>query len=135
MNESWLDAIEDFTANPPTLVIVSAATWTIKQTNGSADGLAQWKNAFGKWAAKANEYLETKPGTKLIWELQDPVQEEELDPWRAAITNEIIDEYNMAALEILKDNTDIWVWSSGRLVTQVNYNMRAKVPCGNRRLN
>ncbi len=68
---------------------------------------------------KANEYLQTKPGTKLIWELQDPVQEEELDPWRAAITNEIIDEYNMAALEILKQSTSIWVWSSGRLVTQV----------------
>ncbi len=52
MNESWLDAVEEFTRDPPTLVIASAATWTIKQTNGSADGLAKWKEGFEKWAVK-----------------------------------------------------------------------------------
>ena len=39
-------------------------------------------------------------GKRVIWMLQDPVIEEDLDPARKMITNEQIDLYNKGALEV-----------------------------------
>lgn len=38
--------------------------------------------------------------TRLLWMLQDPVAHEKLNPDRAAITNDQLDLYNMAAMEV-----------------------------------
>ncbi|CAG0914265.1 unnamed protein product [Notodromas monacha] len=118
VNDSWIQMIDEFYHEEPTLTIASAGSWQMKKSNGSADGLMDFKVSFTSWAAKADDYLAAKPRARLIWSLQDPVDAENLEPSRRMVTNELIDEYNMAAMDILKANPRIWVWSSARLVTQ-----------------
>lgn len=43
--------------------------------------------------------------TRLLWMLQDPVAHEKLNPDRAAITNDQLDLYNMAAMEVYTVST------------------------------
>lgn len=43
--------------------------------------------------------------TRLLWMLQDPVVHEKLKPERHAITNDQLDLYNMAAMEV----SSLWV--------------------------
>ncbi|CAG0885358.1 unnamed protein product, partial [Darwinula stevensoni] len=102
--------------NAPRIIVLGSATWAIKISNGSLDSLEEYKNNLSI-IANAMSILGAN-GKRIIWMLQDPVIEEDLDPARKMITNEQIDLYNKGALEVLEKHKHIFVWSSSRLITQ-----------------
>lgn len=98
----------------PTVVVTGSATWSIRTSNASMDALEDFKSNLTKLVPLMNELKST---TKILWVLQDPVVPEKLHPFRSMITNEQIDFYNKAAMDILKYSS-VFVWSSSRLVSQ-----------------
>ncbi|BFZ21935.1 hypothetical protein BsWGS_24974 [Bradybaena similaris] len=98
----------------PNVLITGSATWAIKLFNGSADAAT---NFHSNLTMIRELYNKLKDSTKVVWMLQDPVQEEKLSEDRSMITNEQIDKYNKIAITVLKDSSAM-LWSSSRLVAQ-----------------
>ncbi|XP_049606878.1 N-acetylneuraminate 9-O-acetyltransferase [Syngnathus scovelli] len=82
----------------PDVVILGAATWSIKLHGGSSDTLKQYKVNVTAMAG----YLErlARRG-EVYWVLQEPVNEEVLRKDRKVITNEQLELYNKAAVDAL----------------------------------
>ncbi|ESP04229.1 hypothetical protein LOTGIDRAFT_180023 [Lottia gigantea] len=88
--------------------------WSIKLNNGSKEAL----NNFEVNLTTIQPLIKKlKDSTKVLWLLQDPVDELKLNVNRSAITNEQIDDYNKVSIDIL-ENSPAMVWSSSRLVAQ-----------------
>nr|XP_027211250.1 N-acetylneuraminate 9-O-acetyltransferase-like [Penaeus vannamei] len=98
----------------PKLIVMGSATHAIKASNGSATALEEYKRNLTSLSTAMHKIGKR---TRLLWMLQDPVAHEKLNPDRAAITNDQLDLYNMAAMEVLY-GTNVRLWSSSRLVAQ-----------------
>ncbi|XP_045612302.2 N-acetylneuraminate (7)9-O-acetyltransferase [Procambarus clarkii] len=98
----------------PKLIVMGSATHSIKIFNGSALALEEYKKNLTILSSALHQIGNR---TQLLWMLQDPVVPERLKPERLAITNDQLDLYNMAAMEVLY-NTKVRIWSSSRLVAQ-----------------
>ncbi|KAK8395993.1 hypothetical protein O3P69_005223 [Scylla paramamosain] len=98
----------------PKLIVMGSATHSIKNHNGSAAALDAYKKNI---TAISSALDQIGNRTRLLWMLQDPVVPERLKPHQCAITNDQLDLYNMAAMEVLYD-TKVRIWSSSRLVAQ-----------------
>ncbi|XP_033848109.3 N-acetylneuraminate 9-O-acetyltransferase isoform X1 [Acipenser ruthenus] len=86
------------TSLKPDIIVLGAATWSIKLHNGNTEALHQYKTnltSIARLLEKLAEHIE------VIWVLQDPVLEDHLSEDRKMITNQQIDLYNEAALSIL----------------------------------
>ncbi|KAI5719870.1 hypothetical protein M8J76_016173 [Diaphorina citri] len=81
---------------PPSMILLGAGTWSMQQYN-----------------ATALDHITEK--SRVIWNLQESVNEKKLSPEYEMITNQLIDAYNKAAIETLS-SSDVIVWSSSRLV-------------------
>ncbi|GFN99747.1 cas1 domain-containing protein 1 [Plakobranchus ocellatus] len=106
----WLKS--DQPSTRPNVVITGSATWTIKMFNGSA---AVIKNFYSNLTMVAEMYNKLRDSTKVVWMLQDPVEEEKLVDARKMITNEQIKNYNKIAISALEDSAAT-IWRSSRLV-------------------
>lgn len=98
----------------PKVVITGCATWSIKKYNASEDAYLSFKHNLTLLVPKFQKLTDS---TKVIWMMQDPVVESQLNPNRSMITNRQIDLYNRAAYEQLVF-TSVRVWSSSRLIAQ-----------------
>ncbi len=101
----------------PNIVVIGSATHQIKSSNGSLKALEYYRKNLTLLLPNMDKISDT---THILWALQDPVSPEKLKRDRLMITNEQIDLYNKAAMEILKYSTtnNVHIWSSARLVAQ-----------------
>ncbi|MGH0135096.1 UNVERIFIED_CONTAM: hypothetical protein FKN15_019503 [Acipenser sinensis] len=90
--------VEVGTSLKPDMIVLGAATWSIKLHNGSTEALNQYKTNLTSMAQLLEKLAEHG---EVIWVLQDPVLEDLLRDDRKMITNQQIDLYNEAALSIL----------------------------------
>ncbi|XP_014666297.1 PREDICTED: CAS1 domain-containing protein 1-like isoform X2 [Priapulus caudatus] len=97
----------------PNVLFVGSATWTIKADNASKEALEEYREVLTNVAPI---FEQLKPYMKILWILQDPVLQDKLSPERQMITNDQLDLYNKAAMEVLDDSCIIW--KSSRLVAQ-----------------
>ncbi|KAG5264740.1 hypothetical protein AALO_G00257520 [Alosa alosa] len=85
----------------PDVIIMGAATWSIKLHSGSSETVLHYKANITAIAP----LLETLAvDTEVYWVLQDPVSEELLSETHKMITNEQIDMYNEAAVSALNSS-------------------------------
>ncbi|XP_078278719.1 N-acetylneuraminate (7)9-O-acetyltransferase isoform X1 [Rhinoraja longicauda] len=96
--KAWIEG----TQPKPHIIVVGAATWSIKIQNGSMEALAQYKINLTSIAPLLEKLAETKD---IYWILQDPVYEDLLSENRKMITNQRIGLFNDAALSILNSST------------------------------
>lgn len=102
----------------PKIVVTGAATWSIKTSNASIGALEDYNSNLTRLLSSIESLGDG--GSQVLWVLQDPVNPEKLSPDRSMITNEQIDLYNKAAMDILKYSRSegVHLWSSSRLVSQ-----------------
>uniref|UniRef100_A0A4W3K8B5 N-acetylneuraminate (7)9-O-acetyltransferase n=1 Tax=Callorhinchus milii TaxID=7868 RepID=A0A4W3K8B5_CALMI len=86
----------------PHIIVIGAATWSIKIHNGSKEALNQYKINLTSILPVLEKLSETR---EVYWVLQDPVYENVLSENRKMITNQRIALYNKAALSILNSST------------------------------
>ncbi|XP_054167954.1 N-acetylneuraminate 9-O-acetyltransferase-like [Oppia nitens] len=101
----------------PNLIVMGSATHSIKSSNASVKALEYYRKNLTLLMPSLDKL---SASSKILWALQDPVSSEKLDVGRVMITNEQIDAYNKAAMEILKysNSNNVHIWSSARLVAQ-----------------
>ncbi|KAM4725757.1 N-acetylneuraminate (7)9-O-acetyltransferase [Anableps anableps] len=85
----------------PNVVILGAATWSIKLHSGSSETLQQYKANLTNIAVYLDRLAEQ---AEVYWVLQDPVYEDMLSENRKMITNQQLDLYNEAAREVLNSS-------------------------------
>ncbi|XP_030056494.1 N-acetylneuraminate (7)9-O-acetyltransferase [Microcaecilia unicolor] len=95
---SWIES----SASKPNIIMVGAATWSMKIHNGSNEALSQYKNNVTTIAPVLEMLADS---SEVYWVLQDPVYEPLLSESRKMITNEKIDAYNEVAVGILNSST------------------------------
>ncbi|KAL2080022.1 hypothetical protein ACEWY4_023815 [Coilia grayii] len=93
--KSW---IENMSAKPD-VIIIGAATWSIKLHSGSSETVLQYKANITAIAPLLETLAED---SEVYWVLQGPVSEDLLSESHKMITNEQIDMYNGAAVNALK---------------------------------
>lgn len=98
----------------PALIVLGSGTWAIKQSNGSRAMLAEYAANVSRLVPLFDRLAN---GSRVLWMLQDPVQADRLSPSRRAISNELIDAYNQAAVHALR-HSNVEVWSSIRLISE-----------------
>uniref|UniRef100_A0A3P9AG72 Cas1p 10 TM acyl transferase domain-containing protein n=1 Tax=Esox lucius TaxID=8010 RepID=A0A3P9AG72_ESOLU len=104
VNNSLKERLVSWTEGPsvkPDILIIGAATWSIKLRGGSSEALQQYRanlTAISSSLERLAEYGE------VYWVLQDPVHEEGLSESRKMITNEQLELYNEAALDVLNSS-------------------------------
>ncbi|KAJ8403107.1 hypothetical protein AAFF_G00360230 [Aldrovandia affinis] len=91
---------EDTTAKPD-VIVMGAATWSIKLHSGSSETLHQYRSNMSTIARFLEKLAEN---SEVYWVLQDPVYEEMLSDNRKMITNQQIDLYNDAAISTLNSS-------------------------------
>ncbi|KAM6903155.1 N-acetylneuraminate (7)9-O-acetyltransferase [Lycodopsis pacificus] len=82
----------------PDVVILGAATWSIKLHSGSSETLQQYKVNLTAIAAHLEKLADH---AEVYWVLQDPVNEAVLSENRKMITNQQLELYNEAAVDVL----------------------------------
>ncbi|XP_031709994.1 N-acetylneuraminate (7)9-O-acetyltransferase [Anarrhichthys ocellatus] len=82
----------------PDVVILGAATWSIKLHSGSSETLQQYKVNLTAIAAHLEKLADH---AEVYWALQDPVNEAVLSENRKMITNQQLELYNEAAVDVL----------------------------------
>lgn len=106
VNIAMYDVYRDWRKHPPdkpqqkqpAVVITGSGTWTIKELNGTEEGLMSYTQNITRLVPILNKFAEK---SKVLWMLQDPVVHEKLSKSRQVITNEHIDLYNKAAMDAL----------------------------------
>lgn len=98
----------------PALIVLGSGTWAIKQSNGSQAMLAEYAANVSRLVPLLDRLAN---GSRVLWMLQDPVQVDRLSTSRRAISNELIDAYNQAAVHALR-HSSVEVWSSIRLISE-----------------
>ncbi|KAG8005133.1 N-acetylneuraminate 9-O-acetyltransferase [Nibea albiflora] len=89
------------TSAKPDVVILGVATWSIKLHSGSSETLQQYKVNLTAMAV----YLERLADHgEVYWVLQDPVNEDVLSDNRRMITNQQLELYNDAAVDVLNSS-------------------------------
>ncbi|XP_056875981.1 N-acetylneuraminate 9-O-acetyltransferase [Takifugu flavidus] len=87
------------TSPKPDVVVLAAAAWSIKLHSGSSEALQQYRANLTAMAAHLQQLAQHG---EVYWVLQDPVNEEALSDSRKMITNQQLELYNEAAVEVLK---------------------------------
>ncbi|XP_028284451.1 N-acetylneuraminate (7)9-O-acetyltransferase [Parambassis ranga] len=85
----------------PDVVILGAATWSIKLHGGSSKTLQQYKVNLTAIAVHLERLADHG---EVYWVLQDPVNEEALSENRKMITNQQLELYNEAAVDVLNSS-------------------------------
>lgn len=85
----------------PDVVILGAATWSIKLHSGSSETLQQYRANLTAIAVHLDRLAEHG---EVYWVLQDPVYEDVLSENRKMITNQQVDLYNEVAMEVLNNS-------------------------------
>ncbi|XP_026684151.1 N-acetylneuraminate 9-O-acetyltransferase [Diaphorina citri] len=99
---------------PPSMILLGAGTWSMQQYNATAlDHITEYSANLSRLVEAMDILSERK--SRVIWNLQESVNEKKLSPEYEMITNQLIDAYNKAAIETLS-SSDVIVWSSSRLV-------------------
>ncbi|KAG9279797.1 N-acetylneuraminate 9-O-acetyltransferase [Astyanax mexicanus] len=104
VNNSMKEQVTAWTERPatkPDVIVIGAATWSIKLHSGSSETLLQYKANLTSIAGPLEKLTEH---SEVYWVLQDPVYEEILSENRKMITNEQIDLYNAAAVSALNNS-------------------------------
>ncbi|XP_038827582.1 N-acetylneuraminate 9-O-acetyltransferase-like isoform X2 [Salvelinus namaycush] len=104
VNNSLKERLMSWTEDPsvkPDVVIIGAATWSIKLRSGSSEALQQYRANLTAISLPLEQLAEDG---EVYWVLQDPVHEEVLSDNRKMITNEQLELYNEAALDTLNSN-------------------------------
>ncbi|XP_013912964.1 PREDICTED: CAS1 domain-containing protein 1 isoform X5 [Thamnophis sirtalis] len=100
--KAWIEG----SSSKPHILVVGAATWSIKIHNGSNEALTQYRINITSIAPLLEKLARS---SDVYWVLQDPVYEDMLSESRKMITNEKIDAYNEAATKVLnREQTDEW---------------------------
>lgn len=90
----WL---QDETSRP-SVIVTGSGVWAIKVSNASYGMFSSYQRNLTHLLPMMNSLT---PNTKVLWVLENPVVTEKLHPSRKMITNEQIDLYNKAAMEVL----------------------------------
>uniref|UniRef100_A0A3Q0QV24 N-acetylneuraminate (7)9-O-acetyltransferase n=1 Tax=Amphilophus citrinellus TaxID=61819 RepID=A0A3Q0QV24_AMPCI len=85
----------------PDVIILGAATWSIKLHGGSAEALQQYRVNL---TAIVGHLVKLAEHGEVYWVLQDPVNEEVLSENRKMITNQQLELYNEAAVDVLNSS-------------------------------
>ncbi|XP_070702927.1 N-acetylneuraminate (7)9-O-acetyltransferase [Pempheris klunzingeri] len=100
MKERLMSWIHETSAKPD-VVILGAATWSIKLRGGSSETLQQYKVNLTAIAVPLQRLADHG---EVYWVLQDPVNEEALSENRKMITNQQLELYNEAAMDVLNSS-------------------------------
>ncbi|XP_026562069.1 N-acetylneuraminate 9-O-acetyltransferase isoform X2 [Pseudonaja textilis] len=95
--KAWIEG----SSSKPHILVVGAATWSIKIHNGSNEALTQYRINITSIAPLLEKLARN---SDVYWVLQDPVYEDMLSESRKMITNEKIDAYNEAASAMILMN-------------------------------
>lgn len=93
--------------NPPSVVISGCGLYSIRSSNASESVLSEYKVNLTRLVQPA-ESLQNK--TRILWMVQAPVVEEKLNNDLPMITNTHINEYNNAALEVLRIHLFVFIY-------------------------
>nr|CAD7458913.1 unnamed protein product [Timema tahoe] len=104
---------------PPSVIVAGSATWSIKESNASLHSVKEYSTNLTRLVQAIDGIVAKK--SKVLWTLQEPVDEKKLHPSRTMITNEQLNKYNQAAIQILQHSAAL-LWSSSRLVAQGTLN-------------
>ena len=121
VNDSMAKIYRDWIATDsslrPKIIITGSAAWMIKQNGGSEQALTSFTGNLTRLLPLMNKISQS---SQLLWILQSPVVEERMLAQRKMITNDLIDLYNKAAIDILNkaESDSVRIWSSSRLVSQ-----------------
>lgn len=97
------------------MIIAGCGLNTIKVANGSKAVLQEYTMNLTRLVAPIDRLR--KMHTKVLWALQQPVNEDKLGPDFKPVTNDQIDRYNKEALDVLL-YSDVYMWRSARLVAE-----------------
>ncbi|XP_075961634.1 N-acetylneuraminate (7)9-O-acetyltransferase isoform X1 [Anarhichas minor] len=95
----------------PDVVILGAATWSIKLHSGSSETLQQYKVNLTAIAAHLEKLADH---AEVYWVLQDPVNEAVLSENRKMITNQQLELYNEAAVDVLNGRSRVKLLAASR---------------------
>ncbi|EEZ99845.2 N-acetylneuraminate 9-O-acetyltransferase [Tribolium castaneum] len=98
---------------PPSVIVAGCALQAIQISNASLTMVEEYKVNLTRLVQPIHNLHKKK--TKVLWALQEPVNSEKLKPELRIITNEIINLYNKAAMEMLH-YSEAEIWRSIRLV-------------------
>jgi hypothetical protein len=101
----------------PKIIITGSASWMIKRSGGSELELDSFRSNLTRLLPLINKISQN---SEVLWILQSPVVEDRMIGPRKNITNDLIDLYNKAAINILRnaESDNVRIWSSSRLVSQ-----------------
>lgn len=100
---------------PPSVIVAGCGLWSIKGSNASQNAIQDYSLNLTKLMLPIDNLHEKK--TRVLWALQEPVNSEKLSSDFQMVTNEQIDLYNKAAIEVLS-STKTELWWTARLVAQ-----------------
>ncbi|XP_056153835.1 N-acetylneuraminate 9-O-acetyltransferase isoform X2 [Lampris incognitus] len=100
MKERLISWTKELSAKPD-IVVLGAATWSIKLHSGSSETLQQYKVNLTAMSTPLEMLAEDG---EVYWVLQDPVNEELLSENRKRITNQQLEMYNEAAVDALNSS-------------------------------
>lgn len=99
--------------NPPSIIVSSTTHSQFLHGNVTADMIKSYSMNLSQLTASIHSLARRK--VKVLWKLQDPVNEEKLsDEWKN-VQNNAIDKYNDAVYNILK-YSDVQIWSSSKYI-------------------
>lgn len=84
--------------HPPSVIVAGCGLWSIVASNGSEVATTEYAVNLTHLVRSINILSEKK--TKVLWTLQEPVIVDRLPPEYSAVTNEQLDLYNKAAVEV-----------------------------------
>ncbi|KAK5640441.1 hypothetical protein RI129_011252 [Pyrocoelia pectoralis] len=102
-------------AKVPSVIIVGCGLWSIQKSNASLITIQEYNMNLTRLVQPINKLHERH--TRVLWSLQQPVNPSKLKVEFQMVTNEQIDLYNKAAIEVLSYSA-AELWWSARLVAQ-----------------
>ncbi|KAF5292887.1 hypothetical protein FQR65_LT11139 [Abscondita terminalis] len=99
----------------PSVIVAGCGLWSIKNSNASLSAVQDY-NFNLTWLVQPINLLHNKH-VRILWSLQEPVNFSKLKSDLQMVTNEQIDLYNKAAIEVLSYSA-AELWWSARLVAQ-----------------
>lgn len=126
INSSVIKSLESWSTQDaklrPKIIVAGSGIQSIRENNASLESVKaveEYKKNLTRLLPEIDK-LSSTGSSQILWMLQHPVREEKLSEKNAMITNEQIDLFNKAAIDVLKyiKNRNVHVWSSSRLLSQ-----------------
>ncbi|XKL62963.1 hypothetical protein PGB90_005327 [Kerria lacca] len=116
ISKTVLNLINEWKATKslPSIIVIGLSTWSIKASNGSRKNLDEYSTNI---TLLLHSFEEICDKSRILWVLQAPVDEKKLNVSNLMITNEVIDQYNNAAVKVLKHSC-VELWTSSKLIAQ-----------------